>query len=231
MNILFKYATRGRPMWFRETLKAYYTMMQDWSPHTFLVSMDVDDITMNNNKMIEFLKFQPRLHYCYGRSRTKIEAINADMEIVKAVQWDILVVVSDDMIPAVEGFEKVIITEMEKHFPDTDGALHFDDGCCGRDRCITLSILGRKLYDSLGYIYHPDYKSFYCDNEFTDVVRQMKKVVYIPQVIIKHDWKGGRGADDVYRMNTKKGSDDENTYRLRKSAGFPKKGIKNVQST
>jgi hypothetical protein len=82
--------------------------------------------------------------------------------------------------------------------------------------------MGRKLYERFGYIYHPSYRSFYCDNEFTDEVYAMKKVIYIPQVIIRHEWSGGpKSRDALYRRNSgMKG--DENIYNYRKSLGFPK---------
>lgn len=225
MNILYKYATRGRPEWFKETLAKYYDMMTMSSPFHFLITCNSDDDTMNNEGMIQFMKEQPNLDFEFSDFPDKIRAINGGMsnwDRFDEFRWDILVVVSDDMIPVVEGFDKRIIEEMEKHFPDCDGALHFNDGFYGEDRCITLSIMGRKLYDKLGYIYHPDYKSFFCDNEFTDVVRAMGKVVYIDEVIIKHDWKGHEGKDALYKRNTALGRPDEETYKRRKAAGFPR---------
>ena len=81
--------------------------------------------------------------------------------------------------------------------------------------------MGRKLYERFGYIYHPAYKSFFCDNEFTEQVRKMKKVIYLPQVIIKHEWKGNKG-DDLYRRNTKMAGVDQKTYNKRKALGYPK---------
>ena len=139
------------------------------------------------------------------------------------IPWDILVLVSDDMVPIVDSFDNVIVDLMSKHFPDTDGALHFNDGLFGQDRTITLSIMGRKMYERFGYIYHPDYKSFYCDNEFTDEVRRLDRVIYDPRVIIKHLWTGGpNSADELYRRNTEMGAPDEATYKRRLAAGFPK---------
>lgn len=60
--------------------------------------------------------------------------------------------------------------------------------------------MGKKLYDILGYIYYPEYKSMWCDNEFTDVVRMMSKYAYVPRVIVKHEWKK-YGVDRLYARN------------------------------
>ena len=102
----------------------------------------------------------------YGNSKTKIEACNADMEKVE-YPWDIVVLVSDDMVPIVRGYDDVIRSHMIASFPDTNGILWFNDGHQG-ENLNTLSVMGRTMYQSFGYIYHPSYKSFYCDTEFTD---------------------------------------------------------------
>jgi len=186
----------------------------------FVVSLNEDDKTMNNDSMRKFMDRIANLSYFYGNHTNKIAACNADIDLKK--EWDILVLVSDDMIPK-KNFDKTIIENMIKFFPDTDGALHFNDGYCGKDRTITFSIIGRKLYESLSYVYHPDYKSFYCDNEFTDVVRKLKKVHYDNRVIVQHKWTGGgNSSDELYRMNTKLGKDDDKTYSRRKKLGFSK---------
>jgi len=220
MKLLFKYPTRMRKEWFTKTLGTYYDKMSDKHPFEFLITLDCDDPQMNTKEVGNFLGEMPNLRFHYGVHKTKMEAINAGMGIIQ--DWDILVLVSDDMIPTVGQFDAIIVEMMEECFPNMDGALHFNDGLFGGDQCITLSIMGRELYEQFGYIYHPSYKSFYCDNEFTDEVYRMKKVHYDPRVIIKHMWKGGPQADALYRRNTGMGRQDEAVYKRRKAAGFPK---------
>jgi len=220
MKILFKYPTRDRAEWFRTTLSTYYKMLSTDCDFEFVLTLDNNDLSMNNADIRRRLDFIPKLSYHFGNSASKIEACNANIDMSKP--WDIIVLVSDDMIPVVEDFDKIIVAKMMEYFPDTDGALHFHDGLFGKDNTITLSILGRKLYERFGYLYHPDYKSFYCDNEFTDVVRKMNKHQYIPQTIIKHAWSGGQQSEDaLYRRNSKLGCGDEKTYERRKALGFP----------
>ena len=218
MKFLFKYPTMGRPDWFKQTLATYQQFLSKEHEYQFLISLNEDDRSMNNSEMIEFMCLQPDLQFKFGAHKSKIEAVNADM---KDQDFDILFLISDDMVPIVEGFDLIIAHQMETHFPDLDGALHFHDGLFGKENTITLSILGKKLYDYFGYIYHPRYKSFYCDNEFTDVVRKLNKVVYSSQVIVKHEWTGGPQGDAVYKQNSKLGAGDENIYSQRKSIGFP----------
>ena len=220
MRLLLKYPSRARWQWFQKTLELYYFKLSVNCDFQFLVTLDEDDVSMNTSEVREFLDSQPNLIYQYGKSKTKIEACNADMNL--ADEWDILVLISDDMIPIVNNFDEIIVDNMQKYFPDLDGALHFNDGLYGKDRTITLSIMGRKLYERFGYLYHPAYRSFYCDNEFTDEVYALGKAKYISQIIIQHKWHGGPKSNDaLYRRNSgMKG--DEVVYNRRKLLGFPK---------
>jgi hypothetical protein len=113
------------------------------------------------------------------------------------------------------------------YFPDLDGALHYSDGY-QKNKLITLSILGRKLYDYFGYIYHPDYKSLYCDNEFTQEVYRLDKVKYIDHVIIKHEHYGEKdnsnsGDFDLSAQKTLYYSGrDQMVFQRRQQLAFPK---------
>jgi hypothetical protein len=221
MKILFKYPTLGRPEWFKKTLQIYLDRLSGLHEYEFVISLNEDDSTMNNDEMKSFMNsiLGENDGFHFGHHQTKIDAVNADME---GRDFDVLFLISDDMIPQGDNFDDVIVQHMLKYFPNMDGALHYDDGCCGKDRTITLSIMGKKLYDIFGYIYHPSYKSFYCDNEFTDVVRKLNAVQYIPEVIVKHDWQGwGKDRDKVYQRNSRLGKPDEANYNKRKSLGFP----------
>jgi len=215
VNILFKYPSRSRPIWFKQTLQKYYAMIRNIGQHRFLITLNADDKTMNNPAMKNFMKGFPNLVYKYGTHKTKIEAVNADM---KDENFDILFLVSDDMIPIVKSFDEVIVKAMKEYFPNLDGALHFNVGRFQGN--IALSVMGKKLYEKFGYIYNPIYKSFGADNEFRDVVYRMKKVVYIPQIIVRHVWKGEGGTnnkDALYRRNFVLGQGDGSLYCSRKS--------------
>lgn len=226
MKILFKYPTRMRLDWFKSTIRKYYELMDTSTDFEFVITLDLDDKTMNNDSTRKYMDGIKNLTYFYGDHKDKIAACNDDIDLEK--EWDIVVLVSDDMVPVVKEFDKIIIENMQRHFPDMDGALHFNDGHEGDKRNITFSILGRKLYEKIGYIYHPDYKSFYCDNEFTDVVREMKKYAYDNRIIVEHmHWscKGAPPKDSLYCRNSKMGRPDKKTYLRRKALQFPKESI------
>jgi hypothetical protein len=165
----------------------------------------------------------------YDSNTNKISAIN---DHVDEQEFDIVICASDDMVPKAWGWDNEIVIAMQEHFPDLDGCVHFNDGNTDGE-LITFSILGKKLYDHFGYIYHPDYKSLYCDDEFTQEVRAMGKEKYIDKVIISHEHWSIQGSEnhnetDMAVQKTLYFSGrDQQVFEKRKSLGFPKERITN----
>jgi len=238
MKILYKYPTRNRPLKFQRCLQRYYGFIADIPNSEFVISMDTDDEIMNTAEVKNYLKSKPCLNSYYSNNSSKIMAINAD---IPTTEWDILVLISDDMIPEVKGFDNIIREKMHVHYPDTDGVLWFFDGW--RKDLNTLCIIGRKYYDRFGYIYHPSYESFWCDAEFTDVANNLKKQTFIDQVIIRHLHPdivmadentrnkfanflpeyadaGSFGHDELWQKNSLEGDPDHEIYLARKKTGF-----------
>jgi hypothetical protein len=222
MRFLLKYATKARPELFKSTLKAWVDKLSGLHEVHFIISIDDDDESMQAGDIFQALADaceheRVTLSLYTGQQATKIEAINRDMD--KAGDFDILICVSDDMVPLVDYYDDRIASDMKSSFPDFDGCLHYSDGST-HHALITLSIMGKKMYDSFGYIYYPGYKSLWCDNEFMDQVKRMDKYVYSEDVIIEHQWK--RHGDDItYKRSEADYSRDRALYDQRREAGFP----------
>lgn len=221
MNLLIKFPTRSRPEKFLQVLSAYQRMRSTNNVH-FLITMDIDDVTMNQPHIRNVLNQWGNLTYVYGKSDGKIHAVNRDMEIAITMEWDVVLLASDDMIPVVTGYDKIILNDMHRYYSDTDGVLWYNDGFTG-NRLNTLCILGRKYFERFQYIYHPDYKSLWCDNEFMDVANKLGKQTYIDRVIIRHEHPMNNRAvkmDNQYRTSEAFYSVDKETYERRKAIGF-----------
>jgi len=217
MDLLIKFPTRNRPDKFIKTFTKYLTYLDDKSTK-FIITCDNDDKSMKEDSLVEFLLEFENVKLCYGDNNSKIEAVNADLE---DVNFDILLLASDDMVPMVKGYDSIIKQKMMELYPDTDGVLWFNDGYQG-NRLNTLSIMGKKYYDRFNYIYNPNYLSVWCDNEFMDVANILNKQTYINDVIIKHehpDWGFGN-RDDVHSLNFKHESHDRMVYNARKNNNF-----------
>lgn len=229
MKFLFKYPSRSRPNTFQKILDRYYNFLSGKHKYEFIVSLDEDDVTMNNNAMKDFLNKKDGLSYYYGINKSKVQAINANMDKAKS-DWDILFLISDDMTPKVKGFDDIIAQNMSNFFPEKDGFLHYNDGRVGK-RLATLTVMGRKMYDNWGYIYNPDYISLFCDNEQTDVAKSIKKYKYFDIVLAQHDWHGGRNdhsRDALYTRNESYFGIDKKMYEKRKKYGFPKNSVRKM---
>jgi len=220
MKLLVKFPTRGRKDKFFTTLEKYHDYCSDIKNTMFLISIDSDDPEMNNEETIKRITSYKNTKLVIGNSLSKIDAVNRDLSNFN-YDWDIVLLASDDMIPQVKGYDIIIRDNMSFNYPDTDGILWFNDGFQG-NRLNTLCILGKKYYERFNYIYHPDYKSCWSDNEFTVVGDLLKKQAYIDQVIIKHehpDWGYGKN-DFVHQKNVSDFNYDLNVYNTRKNINF-----------
>jgi len=184
MKILIKMPTRGRPEKFFKLLDICIQKFSKDNTYQILVSCDVDDLSMNDNDVRNKLDSYNSLSYFFSPRGSKIEACNRDIE--KANYWDVVILLSDDMMIVADNWDKYISDGFAEYFPDTDGVIWLFDG--HRDDINTLCILGNLYYKRFGYIYHTDYKSFYCDNEFTNVANILNKQQKYkwPEIIIEH---------------------------------------------
>jgi hypothetical protein len=218
MKLLIKFPTRGRKNKFFNVLNKYHKKLSGKNEVNFLITLDEDDSDMNNSDSISILNTFKNTSYIFGKSKSKIDAVNRDLD--EFSDWDIVLLASDDMIPQEDGYDDIIINEMSKNFSDTDGVLWFADG--NRKDLNTLCILGKKYYDRFNYIYNPEYKSTWCDNEFTDIANNLNKQVFIDRVIIKHehpDWGFG-GRDTIHNLNVANEEHDKSVYFKNKSVNF-----------
>ncbi len=235
MNILVQFPTYGRPERFLDVLDKYVSMSSTENDLFFNINCDSADLSMTNSSIQRGISdiMEQRLNVSYAinydHHTEKISAINNNIDDVE-FDWDIVIVASDDMVPRAEGWDLEITNAMREHYPNLDGCVHFNDGNTN-GKLITFSILGRKLYESFGYIYHPDYKSLYCDDEFTQVVRGMGKETYIDKVIVSHEHysiegSANHGIRDIATVKTLAYSGrDQQVFAMRQKLGFPKERI------
>ena len=232
MRFLVQFPTLARPEKFLSVLDKYVMTSSVWNSIFFNINCDIDDETMNDAYIRERIKYILNKRnevdgvINYDKDTDKISAINANIN----QSFDVIICASDDMVPKVYSWDQKIATAMQEHFPDLDGCVHFNDGNTNGD-LITFSILGRKLYDYFGYIYHPDYKSLYCDDEFTQVVRAMGKEKYIDEVLISHEHYSVEGTENhgdvdyAARKTLHYSGRDQIVFNKRKELGFPKHRI------
>ena len=219
MKLLIKFPTRNRKNKFFKVLRQYQNLCEDLDNTYFLITLDNDDESMNPSDVEDIFNTFKNVKVIYGTSNSKIHAVNRDIELVN--DWDIVLLASDDMTPKVKGYDNIIRNKMKELYSDTDGILWFNDGHMG-NKLNTLCILGKKYYDRFGYIYHPEYKSVWSDNEFMLVGNILGKQTYFEQVIIEHehpDWGYG-SRDEIHQNNSKNENQDKLLFTKRKDNNF-----------
>jgi hypothetical protein len=222
MRILLKFPSRGRPQQFLTTLRGWLDMASDLSKIAVLVSYDDDDATMTPEIIAQAEAMHPGLIAVKGKSKSKIDAINRDLPEY-AGDWDIVIVVSDDQWCRRQGWDAMIRERMSRYFPDLDGALWIYDG--SQNKINTQEIVGRKRWEHFGYIYRPDYLSFFCDDEQSAVGLRDNKLVRFPDSICSHEhpaWGAGMKRDATYIKNNGPWVHDKAVFARRQAAGFPK---------
>lgn len=217
MKILLKIPSRERPQKLLQRIEEYQSFAFDKSIK-YLVSLDANDTTCNNPYVLGRLKELGCIVYV-GDSVSKIHACNRDIEKVNG--WDILILASDDMVCKVKDWDLILSNEMKSTYPDTDGVLWHSDGYVG-NKLNTMCILGNKYYQRFSYIYPPEYRSLWCDNEFTEVATILGKQTYFEHVLFAHEHPSNIGGhvDQQYRKTESFYHIDKAVYEQRKSRNY-----------
>lgn len=190
MRILLKYPSRSRPELFKRRVENWQSLASGEHPLHWLCSFDADDASMNNDATKTFCRERGIEHY-YGDSKTKVEAINADIDKTD-FEWDVLALVSDDFAALGKHWDRHIAEDLGGR---SDRAIWYPDG--NQMRVCTLVIMGREIYRSWGFVYHPGYKSVYCDNYYQLLLQREARLKFVKKYIFQHQWK----VDELVRRN------------------------------
>ena len=213
-KILIKFPSRGRPEKFKSTLEKHIESLSKDNDIKFVFSFDNDDLTMNNDEIKLYLSNLPiKNEFFYGDSQNKIQAINANLE---NQDFDILILVADDMIPILKDYDKLICNLFESAVYGLDSILHFYTAMWA-DKLDIWCIMGKKYYDRFGYIYHPDYKSIFADNEYTEVSKILDRNIFSTESPFFHDYQTG---DETEVKNWQFNSEDWLIFEKRKKINY-----------
>lgn len=216
LKILVKFPTRSRPIKFLSALHAAHSKAKDNESINYLVSYDFSDGTMSEsvkNRAREYLN----VRLVSGHSRNKIHACNRDID--QAGEWDIVLLLSDDMICETVGWDEVLRKEFSKTL---DLCIHHSDGYAG-ERLQTMVIFGRKYYDRFGYLYHPSFISLWADNFQMEVAQKLKRYKYFSQILFRHEHyvNNPRTLKDKQYIYTEKFYNiDQKTYNELKQSNY-----------
>ena len=228
-RILCKIPTRTRPGEFDATLQSFVEMQSSVVKVTYLISLDNDDDSMREyvDAKKEWLE-DIGARVVWGERAGKIGSVNRDMEYAPE-DYDVVMQTADDFRCLEFGWNSRIMQEISV-FDNLDGVVWFYDGF--QPNIDTLSIMGRAYYERFNYIYYPEYRTFWADNEFTEVADRLDRLIFVPDVLFQHnhpDWTHSQGYsgthagyDQLYIENDKPEDRDwdEKLFHERKARNF-----------
>lgn len=211
-HILFNLASRSRPTELKRVIEEIYALSEDKN-FTILVKVDNDDPASN----YEWLKQWPDVVINKGKSISKIDAIQRGLnEYLAYPNIDIIVDVSDDFHFTRPGFDNII----REHCGEDDFVLFpepFADGQVVKgknERIAIMLVMGRKYYERDGFLFHPNFKSLFCDNWATEISRRRGRLKVVEELLFYHAHPAaGYGKPDAQRVKTEGYWDtDKRTY-------------------
>lgn len=203
MKILYNFPSRSRPKAFFEVLDNIRDMSASEN-YIVLAKLDNDDPELS--KYLESLTKYPSWQ-SINYSRSKVHAINRD---IPENGWDILVNISDDQRFTVKGFDNIIRENIKGV-----GFLHFPDAY-KKAACSVMSIISREFWLQTKHVYHPSYKSLWCDVEATELAKLENQYRFVPMTIFEHrHYCTGAPKDALYKRNDTYRMDGANYQRRR----------------
>jgi hypothetical protein len=203
-----------------DTVKKYVELSSKKHQLHFLVKIDNEDLTMTQSWVVRFLEniAKENTHVSFEIKRMlgsgKIQAINSHV----TGDFDAIACIADDIHPKMSAWDDYIYQKFDENY---DQCLNFNCDPRTQDftKLIIFPIIGKKLYDRFGYIYHPSYKSEWCDNEQTEVYESLGKLKHInDKNAFFHDWWGNQ--DHLMQKNMQIGLADKQVFLDRKEKEF-----------
>lgn len=217
-HILFKLASRERPDRFLDTLENLYANIANAENFTIYCVLDEDDPTAAAYQAVlnggEWLN----LVIDWGHSKSKVHAINRRIRI----NWDgLLVNWSDDQRASLYGFDQLIRDIFYECFPKNDGLLHLPDQDA-KEAIPVLYIADRKYFDRDGWIYHPKYKSVWCDNHSMMLAKLRNRYAFGDERLFVHlnPAYGHLPRDPMFDRQQAQWDEDKATYDYFESINF-----------
>lgn len=224
LKILFKYPCRGREKMFFESLNSLNTNIRDKNNYHISITIDEDDAILNNPDVIAKIEAYPNVSIRWGFSDSKIHAINRDFP---DYEFDVVICWSNDMFSTFYGMDDIMrdyIMAVANTREDFDFLVHFPEPDA-KEYLNVLYVATKPYYDRFGYIYHPSYKSLWCDNESMLVAQMLNRYHYIGTPgLYEHRnpayHRHGIERDELFNLQQDFWQTDELNFIARKAKNF-----------
>ena len=212
--ITLLHPSRGRPQKALETYNHWISKSSKEIPIEHVLSLDSSDKCVK-----EYQQNFPKSKIIISDNTCVVEATNAGAVYSEG---DILIYLSDDFkCPA--HWDKLIEAETSPH-NHRPWLLKVND-CLQQYQTpvLTIPIVNRKLYERLGYFWHPSYKSMFVDEDLYWVCHNNGWTIHAQHLKFPHEhWCNGKAEkDETYTKSESNWNQGQETFNRRKAAGFP----------
>lgn len=156
--------------------------------------------------------------YIVNDNSCVVEATN---HAAKVATGDLLLYLSDDFDCFENWGVKVVEQFKEENRPLL---IKCDDGLQAfHVPVLTIPIMNRSLYEKLGYFWHPEYKSMFCDEHLYWTSMKLGALKMCPSIKFQHNHPciGKAEDDETYRRSAANWDQGKALFNLHKSQGFP----------
>jgi glycosyltransferase involved in cell wall biosynthesis len=215
MKITILHPSRGRAQKAFETYQYWMSKASGKIEIEYILSIDVDD-----NQQPEYSRiFMGVDGVCYTASNRNV--VDATNVAASHATGDLLIYLSDDF-KCPQDWDILLY---DKYLSGPVLALIKVDDCLqGFDvPVLTIPIMTRYLYITLGYFWHPEYKSMFVDQDLYEVCKKHGWIINAPQLKFPHEHCsiGKAERDETYIRSEKNWDQGKELFAKRRAAGFP----------
>lgn len=215
MKISLIHPSRGRAM------KAYHTFM-NWLNCSSLM-FEIEHVLSLDNDDTQFLKYKMLFTRSVILENDNSSLVEATNRAASVATGDILIYLSDDFVCPADWDEKIVSIFLS-HGMEKPLVLKTDDGLQKFEvDIVTIPIMNRALYTKLGYLWHPQYKSMFVDQDLYWTCKNNNWLLEVPTLLFPHHHycNGLAEKDATYLRNNAHWDSGKETYYQRKAANFP----------
>lgn len=224
MDIILLHPSRGRAKKARETIDFWIERASGQHEITHILSVDSDDLQLELYK-----KYSPA---CNGfltsalienPNKSVVEATNAAARY--APEGHLMIYLSDDFQCPVNWDVLVRDQAIEADRQIGERFLIKVDDCLQKFNVdvLTIPIMSYRLYQKLGYFWHPEYKSMFVDQDLFWTCKNNNWLFLSPDLKFPHlHYSNGKAPmDETYRISSVHWDSGKELYHKHKSQGFP----------
>lgn len=215
MTISLIHPSRGRAQKAHSTATYWADRAGAGVSWQYVLSCDFDDPQL---KQYDELFGPHNIRRIVNNNKSVVEATNI---AAKQITGDILIYLSDDF-KCPDNWGQLILKELEN---ETRPLLIKVDDCLQKFEVpvLTIPIMNRALYESLGYFWHPSYKSMFVDEDLYWTARKLGALKLCPHLKFPHEHPAnGKAPDDeTYRRSALNWNQGLAVFNKRKMQGFP----------